>query len=82
MEWSPRYTMIDKCSIELGAIGQVHPNTIRLLCDLRRSQAWERWVNKNANNVLPHDRDGPELLEIPRLCSHRRVKRCTHYSEN
>lgn len=55
--WSPRYTMTDKSSIELGAIGQVHPNAIRLLCDFHRSQAWERWVNKNANDVLPHDRD-------------------------
>lgn len=55
--WSPRYTMTDKSSIELGAIGQVHPNAIRLLCDFHRSQAWERSVNKNANDVLPQDRD-------------------------
>ena len=49
--------MTDKSSVELGAIGEVHPNTIRLLCDFHRSQAWERWVNKNANDVLPQDRD-------------------------
>ena len=55
--WSPRFTMTDKSAIELGAIGQVFPSAIRLLCDFHRSQAWERWVSKNANNVLPHDRD-------------------------
>ena len=55
-DWSPVYTMTDKSSIELGAIGQVHPTAIRLLCDFHRSQAWERWVNKNSNRVLPHDR--------------------------
>ena len=55
--WSPRYTMTDKSSIELGAIGWVHPNAIRLICDFHRSQAWERWVNKNANDVLLQDRD-------------------------
>ena len=56
-KWSPCYTMTDKSSVELGAIGEVHPNTIQLLCDFHRSQAWERWVNKNANVVLPQDRD-------------------------
>ena len=40
--WSPRYTMTDKSSVELGAIGQAHPNAIQLLCDFHRSQAWER----------------------------------------
>ena len=55
--WSPCYTMTDKSSVELGALGQVHPNAIRLLCDFHRSQAWERWVNKNANDVSPQDRD-------------------------
>ena len=55
-EWSPRYTMTDKSSVELGAIGKAHPNAIRLLCDFHRSQAWERWVNKNTNDVLPQDR--------------------------
>ena len=49
--------MTDKSSVELGALGQVHPNAIRLLCDFHRSQAWERWVNKNANDVSPEDRD-------------------------
>ena len=48
---------VPELSIELGAIGQAHPNAIRLLCDFHRSQAWERWVNKNANDVLPQDRD-------------------------
>ena len=56
-DWSPLYTMTDKSSIELGAIGQVHPKAIRLLCDFHRSQAWERWVNKNSNGVSPHDRE-------------------------
>ena len=56
-DWSPLYTMTDKSSVELGAIGQVHPNAIRLLCDFHRSQAWERWVNKNSNGVFPHDRE-------------------------
>ena len=55
--WSPCYTMRDKSSVELGALGQVHPNAIRLLCDFHRSQAWERWVNKNANDVSHQDRD-------------------------
>ena len=56
-DWSPLYTMTDKSSVELGAIGQVHPKAIRLLCDFHRSQAWERWVNKNSNGVSPHDRE-------------------------
>ena len=55
-EWSPRYTMTDKSSVDLGAIGKAHPNAIRLLCDFHRSQAWERWVNKNTNDVLPQNR--------------------------
>ena len=55
-DWSPLYTMTDKSSVELGAIGQVHPTAIRLLYDFHRSQAWERWVNKNSNGVSPHDR--------------------------
>lgn len=55
-DWSPLYTMTDKSSVELGAIGKVHPTAIRLLCDFHRSQAWERWVNKNSNGVLPQDR--------------------------
>ena len=50
--WSPLYTMTDKSSIELGAIDQVHPTAIRLLSDFHRSQAWERWVNKNSNGVM------------------------------
>ena len=56
-DWSPCYTMTDKSSVKLGALGQVHPNAIRLLCDFNRSQAWKRWVNKNANDVSPQDRD-------------------------
>ena len=55
--WSQGFSMTDKSSVELGAIGQVHPHAIRLLCDFHKSQAWEHWVNKNANNVLPQDRD-------------------------
>ena len=56
-EWNPDWSpMTDKSSVELGAIGQVHPTTIRLLCNFHRSQAWERWVNKNSNGVSPHDR--------------------------
>ena len=55
--WSPRFSMTDKSSVELNAIGAVHPSCIRLLCDFHRAQAWERWVNKSANGVLPQDRD-------------------------
>ena len=49
--------MTDKSSVKLGAIGQVHPKAIGLLCNFHRSQAWERWVNKNSNGVSPHDRE-------------------------
>lgn len=55
--WCPKFTMTDKSAVELGAIGQVFPSTIRLLCDFHRNQAWERWVSKNSNDVLPLDRD-------------------------
>lgn len=55
--WSPKFTMTDKSAVELGAIGQVFPSAIRLLCDFHRSQAWERWVSKNVNGVLHQDRD-------------------------
>ena len=56
-EWCPKFTMTDKSAVELGAIGQVFPSAIRLLCDFHRSQAWERWISKNSNDVLPQDRD-------------------------
>ena len=49
--------MTDKSSIELGAIGNVLPSCIRLLCDFHRAQAWERWVNKSANGVSSQDKD-------------------------
>jgi len=55
--WSPHFSMTDKSSVELNANGNVHPSCIRLLCDFHRAQAWERWVNKTANSVLPQDRD-------------------------
>ena len=55
--WIPSYFMTDKSSIELGAIGSVFPNCIRLLCDFHRVQAWERWVSKTANGVLSSDKD-------------------------
>lgn len=55
--WSPTFTMTDKSSVELGAVGIVHPSCIRLLCDFHRAQAWERWVNKSANGVSSQDRD-------------------------
>ena len=56
-KWSPRFSMTDKSSVELQAIGNVHPSCIRLLCDIHRAQAWERWVKKLANSVLPQHRD-------------------------
>ena len=54
---SPQFSMTDKSNVELRAIGNVHPLCIRLLCDFHRAQAWERWVNKSVNGVLPEDRD-------------------------
>lgn len=39
--WFPSFTMTDKSSVELGAIGVVHPSCIRLLCDFHRAQAWD-----------------------------------------
>ena len=59
--WSPKFTMTDKSAVELGAIGQVFPSATRLLCDFHRSQAWERWVSKNANDINPQDRS--DVLE-------------------
>ena len=53
--------MTDKSAVELGAIGQVSPCATRLLCDFHRSQAWERWVSKNANDINPQDRS--DVLE-------------------
>jgi len=55
--WAPKFSMTDKSSVELQAIGNVHPLCIRLLCDFHRAQAWERWVNKSANGVSPTHRD-------------------------
>lgn len=55
--WCPKFSMTDKSTVELAAIGNVHPTCIRLLCDFHRAQAWERWVSKSANDVLPRDRD-------------------------
>ena len=56
-DWSPLYMMTDKSSVKLEAISQVHPKAIGLLCNFHRSQASERWVNKNSNGVSPHDRE-------------------------
>ena len=39
-----------KSAAELCAISKVFPSVIRLLCDFHRSQAWEWWVSKNAND--------------------------------
>lgn len=64
--WSPKFTMTDKSSVELNAIGKVFPAAIRLLCDFHRSQAWERWVSKNANNINSHDRSDV-LLQLKKL---------------
>lgn len=55
-KWNPSYFMTDKSSVELGAIENVFPKCVRLLCDFHRAQAWERWVNKGANGVLPQDK--------------------------
>ena len=55
--WTPSFFMTDKSSIELGAIGSIFPNCIRLLCDFHRAQAWERWVSKTANGVPSSDKD-------------------------
>ena len=55
--WMPQFFMTDKSSIELGAIGNVLPSCIRLLCDFHRAQAWERWVSKSANGVSSQDKD-------------------------
>ncbi len=54
--WLPEYTMTDKSATE------VFPSTTRLLCDFHRAQAWERWVSKGTNDVLPQDRSA--ILEI------------------
>ena len=54
--WLPQYTMTDKSAVGLSAIGKVFPSTTRLLCDFHRAQAWERWVCKSTNDVLPQDR--------------------------
>lgn len=55
--WLPQFSMTDKSTVELQAIGNVYPTCIRLLCDFHRAQAWERWINKSTNGVHPHDRD-------------------------
>ena len=49
--------MTDKSSVELGAIGSLFPSCFRLLCDFQRAQAWERWVNKGANEVSHSDKE-------------------------
>ena len=51
--WIPKFTMTDKSAVELGAIGQVFPSSVRLLCDFHRSQAWERWMSKSTNDINP-----------------------------
>jgi len=44
--WPPQFTMTDKSAVELVAIGPMFPSPVCLLCDVHRSQAWERWVPK------------------------------------
>ena len=56
-QWSPTYFMMDKSSVELGAVANTFPNCIRLLCDFHRAQAWERWVSKTAHGVSSSERD-------------------------
>ena len=54
--WSPQCFMTDKSAQELEAVGTVHPNYLRLLCDFHRAQAIERWVNRSANGVRHEDK--------------------------
>ena len=55
--WIPKFTMTDKSAVELGAIGQVFPSSVRLLCDFHRSQ----WVSKSTNDINPQLRS--DVLE-------------------
>ena len=59
--WLPKFTMTDKSAVELGAIGQVFPSSVQLLCDFNRSQARERWVSKSTNDINPQLRS--DVLE-------------------
>ncbi len=73
--------MTDKSSVELSAIENVHPSCIRLLCDFHRAQAWERWVNKSSNGVLPHDRDSvlAHLKTLAYAVSGKESIKCTYF---
>ena len=51
------YFMMDKSSLELNAVGNVFPLCVQLLCDFHRAQAWQRWVNKSANDVVYDDKE-------------------------
>jgi len=39
-----------------GAVGEVHPDCIRLICDFHTFQAVERWVNCSQHSVPPEVR--------------------------
>ncbi len=52
-QWTPQFFMTDKSSVELGAIANVFPGCIPLLCDFHRAQAWERWVNSQPMDCHP-----------------------------
>ena len=55
-DWKPQFFMTDKSSAELGAIAAARPQCFRLLCEIHRAQAVERWVNKGTNRVQPSDK--------------------------
>ena len=40
----------------LGAVGNIHPHCIRLVCDFHTFQAFERWVNFSQHSVSPEVR--------------------------
>ena len=54
--WNPSYFMTDKSAQELEAIKNIHPATVRFICDFHRAQAIERWVTKASNGVNSEDR--------------------------
>ncbi|XP_065918696.1 uncharacterized protein [Dysidea avara] len=51
--WCPQFFMTDKSTQELGAVKDIHPNCVRLVCDFHTLQAFERWVNNSHHGVSP-----------------------------
>ncbi|XP_046848037.1 uncharacterized protein LOC124441606 [Xenia sp. Carnegie-2017] len=52
-EWNLAYFMVDYPEEEMSEINRVFAGCQTYICDFYREQAWERWLSKSSNGLLP-----------------------------